>query len=260
MDSKKLFKFLAAGALALTTLAGCSGSGNNNGGDTNNVKIGLHFELTGGVAEYGNAELRGAELAIKLANASGTNKYTGSVVIPESVTYSGTVYSVTSIGYSAFSGCSGLTSVVWNAKNCNISSYSSSPFYDIRSQITSFTIGNEVEHIPNYLCYEMNNLTSITIPNSVTSIGDYAFYNCSNLNMVNYLGTVEEWIEIDFESGFSNPTYYAKDLYINGELLTDVKISSADSIKKYAFYNCESIKSVEMSNSVTSIGNGAFSG
>ncbi len=76
MDSKKLFKFLAAGALALSTLAGCGGSGNNEGGDTNNVKIGLHFELTGGVAEYGNAELRGAELAIKLANASGTNKYT----------------------------------------------------------------------------------------------------------------------------------------------------------------------------------------
>lgn len=74
MDSKKLFKFLAAGALALSTLAGCGGS--NDGGDTNNVKIGLHFELTGGVAEYGNAELRGAELAIKLANANENNKFT----------------------------------------------------------------------------------------------------------------------------------------------------------------------------------------
>lgn len=73
MDSKKLFKLLATGALALSTLAGCSG--NNDGGDTNEVKIGLHFELTGGVAEYGNAELRGAELAIELANKD-DNKYT----------------------------------------------------------------------------------------------------------------------------------------------------------------------------------------
>ena len=40
-----------------------------------------------------------------------SNEYTGSVVIPESVTYNGITYSVTSIGSDAFSGCSGLTSV-----------------------------------------------------------------------------------------------------------------------------------------------------
>lgn len=35
-----------------------------------------------------------------------TNEYTGSVTIPETVTYSGTTYSVTSIDYSAFKDCS----------------------------------------------------------------------------------------------------------------------------------------------------------
>ena len=39
------------------------------------------------------------------------NSYTGSVVIPSTVTYSGTTYSVTSIGSGAFDGCTGLTSV-----------------------------------------------------------------------------------------------------------------------------------------------------
>ena len=39
------------------------------------------------------------------------NEYTGDVIIPSSVTYSGTTYSVTSIGNSAFQDCSGLTSV-----------------------------------------------------------------------------------------------------------------------------------------------------
>ena len=39
------------------------------------------------------------------------NSYSGSVVVPSTVTYSGTTYSVTSIGYWAFSECSGLTSV-----------------------------------------------------------------------------------------------------------------------------------------------------
>ena len=40
-----------------------------------------------------------------------TNEYTGDVTIPSSVTYSGTTYSVTSIGDKAFGECSGLTSV-----------------------------------------------------------------------------------------------------------------------------------------------------
>ena len=97
-------------------------------------------------------------------------------------------------------------------------------------------------------------LTSVTIPNSVTSIGDDAFYNCSELTKVNYLGTVDKWVEIDFDDYDSNPTTYAKDLYINNELLTDVKITSADSIKFAAFGKCQSIKSVEIGNSVTSIG------
>ena len=39
------------------------------------------------------------------------DEYTGDVVIPSSVTYSETTYSVTSIDYAAFYGCSGLTSV-----------------------------------------------------------------------------------------------------------------------------------------------------
>ena len=40
-----------------------------------------------------------------------SNEYSGNVVIPSSVWYSGKTYAVTSIGGSAFSGCSGLTSI-----------------------------------------------------------------------------------------------------------------------------------------------------
>ena len=38
-------------------------------------------------------------------------EYSESVIIPEVVSYNGNTYSVTSIGHSAFEGCSGLTSV-----------------------------------------------------------------------------------------------------------------------------------------------------
>ena len=42
---------------------------------------------------------------------SGSNKYTGAVTIPASVTYKGITYSVTTIGYEAFFDCIGLTSI-----------------------------------------------------------------------------------------------------------------------------------------------------
>ena len=48
-----------------------SGSTSSSDSASSSVKIGLHFELTGAVADYGNAELKGAELAIKQANANG---------------------------------------------------------------------------------------------------------------------------------------------------------------------------------------------
>ena len=92
--------------------------------------------------------------------------------------------SVTSIGSGAFSGCSALTSVVWNAKNCAGWNYDTAPFSNIRANITSFTFGEEVETIPSALCYGMTSLTSITLPNSVTSIGNEAFIYCSSLTSI----------------------------------------------------------------------------
>ncbi|MEE1365723.1 MAG: leucine-rich repeat protein, partial [Muribaculaceae bacterium] len=91
--------------------------------------------------------------------------------------------SVTSIGKFAFEGCENLTSVVWNVKKCSDFSFSSRPFKNCPN-ITSFTFGDEVEHIPAYLCYNLSKLTSIQIPNSVTSIGGTAFEGCKSLTSI----------------------------------------------------------------------------
>ena len=83
--------------------------------------------------------------------------YSGGVIIPETIAFDGTTYSVTSIGDGAFANHSGLTSV---------------------------TIPNSVTSIGNYAFFNCSGLTSVTIPNSVTSIGDSAFNGCSGLSSV----------------------------------------------------------------------------
>lgn len=88
--------------------------------------------------------------------------------------------SVTSIGERAFQGCSGLTSVTWNAHFNNNFTSSSCPFSNL-TNIKSFTIGNEVENIPAYLCYGLSGLNTAIIGENVTSIGSCAFMNCSLL-------------------------------------------------------------------------------
>ncbi len=158
--------------------------------------------------------------------------------------------SVTSIGDYAFYGCSGLISIVWNAKNCqDFTSYKNTPFYvediyDIRDRITSFVFGEEVEHIPAYLCAGMTNLTSIEIPNSVTSIGDDAFYGCSSLTNVTIGNSVTSIGDYTFE---------------NCSSLTSITIpNSVTSLGEYAFHNCSSLTNVTIGNSVTSIGDYTF--
>ena len=164
--------------------------------------------------------------------------------------------SVTSIGNSAFRGCCGLTNVTIPNSVTSIGDYA----FDYCSSLTSITIPNSVTSIGRSAFSGCNGLTSITIPNSVTSIGYYAFYNCTGLTSVN-ISDLEAWCKIDFGTSDSNPLYYAKNLYLNGELLTNIEIpNSITEIKRYAFNGCSGLTSVTIPESVTRIGNCAFYG
>ncbi len=143
--------------------------------------------------------------------------------------------SVTSIGYSAFKDCSGLTSVIYNAQNCKFTGSSNSPIFENCSKFTSITIGENVK-----------------------SIHYDTFYGCDGLKEV-HISDLEAWCKINFESEDSNPLFYAHNLYLNGELITDLVIpNSVTSIGRWAFCDCSGLTSVTIPNSVTSIGNSAF--
>ena len=88
--------------------------------------------------------------------------------------------SVTSIGYDAFEGCAGLTSVTIPD---SVTSIGYSAFRDCTG-LTSVTIPDSVTSIGDRAFSYCTGLTSVTIPDSVTSIGNYAFEGCAALTSV----------------------------------------------------------------------------
>ncbi len=83
--------------------------------------------------------------------------FTGAVTIPSSITVDGTAYTVTDIGWNAFSGCSSLKEII---------------------------LPDSLSSIGWYAFYCCTSLTEIVIPDSVTFIGRSAFSDCSSLNWI----------------------------------------------------------------------------
>ena len=181
---------------------------------------------------------------------NGLTEYSGSVTIPETVTYSGIAYSVTSIGGSAFSYCSGLTSVTIGNSVTSIGDLAFYCCYDL----TSITIPNSVTSIGRVAFGTCTGLTSVTIPNSVTSIGSEAFRSCYGLTSI----IVEEGNSIyDSRENCNAIIETNSNTLVAGCQNTTIP-NSVTSIGNYAFYNCSGLTSITIPNSVTSIGERAF--
>jgi hypothetical protein len=201
------------------------------------------------------------------------NKSIAAVNIPSSVVINGEEYMVTSIGYSAFSYCDGLTSIDLPDGVTNIRRFA----FDGCSSLTSITIPSSVTNIGDGAFWGCETLTSITIPSSVTSIGEGAFVLCGSLTSINIpssvtsigegaFGGCDKLTKIKVTPG--NPVYDSRNncnaiietksnTLIQGCAKTIIP-SSVTSIGEKAFSGCDNLTSITIPSSVTSIGEAAF--
>lgn len=213
----KKFRFFAAICLFLISVASFAES----------------FEV-GGI--YYKTDYKDKTIAIV---TSGDNKYAGEVIIPETVAYNGSTLKVTTIGSSAFSQCTGLTSV---------------------------KIPNSITTIEFFAFNGCSGITTIALPNSILRIGDGAFSGCKNLLSIEIPNSIVEMGNSVFSSSGIQSVVWPQ----NVKVIPDGTFSSCTGLKSYdisdnitnigsrAFSSCSNLVSVYIGKNVRTIGDDAF--
>jgi hypothetical protein len=166
---------------------------------------------------------------------------------------------VTNIGDGAFRRCTGKLTIT-----CDIPpAYYIGIYYDYfsslhDSEFSKITIGEGVTLIKNYAFSRCSSITEISIPTTMAKIEDGAFNCCTRLKAIQ-IKDLAAWCSINFCGHNSNPLEYAHNLYLNGELVTNLIVPDmVNTIKHFAFHLCESLHSILIPKSVKNIEKGAF--
>ncbi len=174
----------------------------------------------------------------------------GNVTLPENVSYNGIIYTVTSVGNYTFNNCDLITSITISNSVTTIGEDA----FSYCNGLTSITIPNSVTTIDYGAFRNCEGLTSIVIPNSVVFIGVYAF-NCSGLEQI----IVDSGNTVyDSRNNCNAIIKTSTNKLVRGCKNTIIP-NSVTSLGDGAFSNCSNLSTIEIPNSVTSIDSYAFS-
>ncbi|MBO4286656.1 MAG: leucine-rich repeat domain-containing protein [Kiritimatiellae bacterium] len=144
---------------------------------------------------------------------------------------------ITSIGDYAFQGCGGLTELI---------------------------LPEGLVTIGSYAFANCGNLVSVTVPTTLVQIDGFAFSGCNDMERVN-AKSLSAWCRIAFGNGRANPLYIDTNpqngvlFFVNGVEVHDLVIpEDVTTLKRWAFFFCQSITSVTMHDGVTDIEKSAF--
>ena len=113
--------------------------------------------------------------------------YTGDIVVPSTVLYSGVTYSVVAIGRSAFVNCYDLTSVLLPSSIRTIGKHA---FYG--APITSIDIPSSVVSLDECAFLSCTKLQTVSGGNSIKTIGKETFCDCWALSSIYFSESLEE--------------------------------------------------------------------
>lgn len=208
---------------------------------------------------------------------AGCSSLTGELTIPKNIT---------SISSNAFSG-TGYSVLNYNAANCkaewtpfkgmnkletiklgdNVTSISRDTFRECKT-VKNIIVCDSITKIADYAFDDCTNVESITLPETLSSIGYHAFYNCLNVKEF----TIPKGLTV--LGGYALPKNLTT-LYYNAEscefnedyppfsYLTLTEVIIGENVKRIPndmFRDAKSIENVVISDSVTEIGEFAFSG
>ena len=217
--------------------------------------------ITVGAEEVDSSDMVTYEVSNDEAYVSGCDtSATGSVVIKSE--YNG--YPVNQIVSSAFSGCSGITSITIPD---GVTSIGADAFRSCKgfksvilpdsvtdigenafafcSRLQNIVLPKNLKSIQERTFEECSSLSKIIIPNGVSSVGNFAFWNCVNLTSVTLLEGI---------------TSIGLCAFNRCKSLSNITIpEGVTSIGSYAFAGCK-LTSIEIPASVNSLGDSCFNG
>ena len=158
---------------------------------------------------------------------------------------------IETIGNYAYNDCTNLSDIVIRNGVKTIESYA----FNNCSRLKNINIPNSVTRIESCAFNNCGNLNNVIIGNGVNYIDNDAFYDCTNLNSIN----------VSEDNSFYSSQ---KGILYNKDQTTIIKVprkissleilNTVTSIGNYAFYNCSKLTSITIPEGVTTIGDYAF--